>query len=210
MAKGRFASTGVIVGQTPASQWEQKLQHQKGAKVTMGVNVPRQSEGAIGDITVREISTVGLRCYIKTNGGWIDINTMQSADRTQWTPIVFTSNWAHSSSYTDPAYFRDAVGFVHLRGGIVNASGGATDTIFTLPEGFRPPKLTIVAAAYATGRHSVKILDDGVVNYSHGGNTSLSFLDGVSFYATQKIRGSGGGSSSSGEGGTGSGGGGAG
>ena len=105
MAKGRFASTGVVVGQTPASQWGQRLQNQKGAKVTMGVGVPRQSDGAVGDITVREISNVGLRAYIKTNGGWVDINTMQSADRTQWTDMNLVNSWVEKSDFGKPQYF---------------------------------------------------------------------------------------------------------
>ena len=189
-----FTTLGTVVGQTPLSKHDQKSNHVKGNKVTMGNGVPRQTEGVVGDITVREIPIVGLRAYIKTNSGWYDINTMQDANRTQWADIVFTSSWAHSTSYTKPSYFKDAAGFVHLRGGIVNAAGGATDAIFTLPDGLRPSTTTIVAAAYATGRHSVKILSSGVVNYANGGNTSLSFLDGVFFYAAQQITGSGGGS----------------
>ena len=168
----------------------------------MGNNVPRQTEGKVGDITVREISGAGLRCYIKTNSGWYDINSMEAADRVDWTPMILGGNWAHNTTYVKPAYFKDSLGFVHMRGGITNGAGGATDDITTLPAGFRPPKLSIVAAVSATGQCSLKITAGGVVNYSNGGNTSLSFLDGVSFYASQQLAastGGGGGAAGSGQ-----------
>jgi len=226
MAKGRFASTGVVVGQTPASQWGQRLQNQKGAKVTMGVGVPRQSDGAVGDITVREISNVGLRAYIKTNGGWVDINTMQSADRTQWTDMNLVNSWVEKSDFGKPQYFRDTDGFVHFRGGCDGASN-YLNAITTLPEGFRPVN-DIYRHTSRNGSTSVQIItvqDSGIVSISaqrvlavsaslvwnnaegevETDTTAEAYLDGISFFTGQKIRGSGGGSSSGGEGGVGSG-----
>ena len=201
MARGRFSSSGVTVGTTPQSRYEQRLQHQKSSKVTMGHGLPRQDEGIVGDITVREIATQGLRCYIKTDSGWYDINTMSGAIRTEWIPMVLESSWVrHSTTYSEPAYFRDERGFVHLRGGIKDGSGITVD-ITTLPTGFRPAHTTIVAAARSAAQESVKILSTGEVNIANGGNTSLSFLDGVSFYAAQKVIGSGGGSGGDGGGG---------
>ena len=165
-----------------------------GNKVTMGLGDPRQSEGDIGDITVRQISGVGLRCYIKTNSGWYDINTLTGAVRTEWTLMRLSNSWAHySATYNEPSYFKDENGFVHLRGGIGSGSS-ASAVITTLPRGFRPSGTTIIAAARATARSSVKITLNGEVNFSNGGNTTLSFLDGVSFYARQIITSSGGGS----------------
>ena len=214
--KGRFASTGVVVGQTPASQWGRRLQNQKGAKVTMGVGVPRQADGAIGDVTVREISSEGLRIYIKTNGGWIDINTMQGADRTQWTDMALINSWATKTAYGTPQYFRDTDGFVYLRGGCDGASNYLS-TITTLPDGFRPPK-NIFRYVSRDGDEDylqiVKVQSSGVVSVSDArkvgywddaDTTADVNLDGVSFFAGQVIKGSGGGSSGSGGGAGGSG-----
>ena len=75
MPKG-FVSSGIVVGKTPRSRRDQKGDQLKGNKVTMGKNVPRQTEGAVGDITVRDVTSIGLRCYIKTNSGWLDINSL--------------------------------------------------------------------------------------------------------------------------------------
>ena len=58
MANGKFASSGIVVGQTRRSRKDQLTEHLEGNKVTMGHGVPRQSEGTVGDITVREISIV--------------------------------------------------------------------------------------------------------------------------------------------------------
>ena len=61
MARG-FTSSGIVVGQTRRSSRDQKFEQLKGNKVTMGVGVPRQAEGTVGDITVREISSIGMVC----------------------------------------------------------------------------------------------------------------------------------------------------
>ena len=185
---GKFASSGVVVGQTRRDRSDQRANQLKGNKVTMGKNVPRQTEGAVGDITVREVTSIGLRCYIKTDSGWLDINSLIAQQKTVWIPMnLATSAWAHDTTYTEPSYFLDSAGFVHLRGGIVNASGGITDAIVTLPEGYRPPKTTIVAAARGAAQESVKILSSGVVNIANGGDTGYSSLDGISFFAHQKV-----------------------
>ena len=206
---------GVRVGRTESTRRERVLQRHKATRATMGLGVPRASEGAVGDITVRKITTQGLRCYIKTGSGWIDINTMQSVVRTEWIPMVLDSSWVrYDTTHSEPAYFKDERGFVHLRGGIKGGSG-ITATICTLPPGFRPGFKTIIPAAttsVSTAPISVKILSSGVVNFNYGGDTGLSHLDGISFYAAQKIIGQGvggGGGSGSGGGGGAHGGGGA-
>ena len=61
MPKG-FVSSGIVVGQPPRTKRDQKSAQLKGNKVTMGKNVPRQREGAVGDITVRDVTSIGLRC----------------------------------------------------------------------------------------------------------------------------------------------------
>jgi len=232
MAKGRFASSGVVVGQTPASQWGRRLQNQKGAKVTMGIGVPRQTEGAVGDITVREITSEGNKAYVKTNSGWVDINTMVAADRTIWADMVLAGAWATKSTYGTPQYFKDINGFVHFRGGCEADSGSYNSTITTLPEGFRPAKTIYRYASrdgLLTGIQVIKVQNTGVVSVSAqrtldtastvsiiwnstAAESEVAFdvtkdiyLEGVTFFASQKIKGSGGGSSGSGGGSGGSG-----
>jgi len=229
--KGKFASTGVVVGQTPASRWEKKLQHQKGNSVTIGKNVPRQSEGAVGDITVREISSEGNRAYIKTNSGWVDINTMESADRTQWTDMILEGTWETDTDHGTPQYFKDTDGFVHLRGGVDSGTSFGAD-ITTLPVGFRPSKtiyrlITRDALLGDVALQGLKILSSGEIDvvkqldlnltstvsaitwdatsYAESevsADTTIGVsLEGISFFANQTIRGSGGGDTSGGGGG---------
>ena len=229
MAKGRFSSSGVVVGSTSRSKWGQKLQHQKGSKVTMGFGLPRQSEGAVGDITVREIPSEGNRAYIKTNSGWVDINTMQSADKTKWTDMILVNSWATDATYGTPQYFRDTDGFVHLRGGVDSGTSYNAD-ITILPVGFRPAKdiyrlITLDGLMTNVALQTIRIQDSGeidvVAQRDFDLSSSLSIvwnvaaaesevsadttvgasLEGITFFAGQKIRGSGGGSSSGGGGG---------
>lgn len=201
---GKFASTGVVVGQTKRDRRAQVSENRTSNSITMGKSVPRQREGKVGDITVREISGIGLRCFIKTNSGWFDINSMVSQSKVVWRKMNLTGNWAQSAGYTVAAYYKDKDGFVHLKGGITNASGGATDIIFTLPEGYRPSSMKIVAAAHSTGQASFKIAINGQISFANGAYTTLSFLDGIKFYAGQEVLSSGGGGGGVGPGGGGS------
>lgn len=95
----------------------------------MGKNVPHNREGAVGDITVREIPVVGLRAYIKTESGWYDINAMVAGNIIEWRDINYTvsgtgdvSCWiSHLFSESQKAqYCRDSHGLVHFRGCIQN------------------------------------------------------------------------------------------
>ena len=125
MAKG-FASSGIAVGKTPRSSRERRHDHLKGNKVTMGKNIPRQTEGAVGDITVRDISTIGLRCYIKTDSGWYDIHALKSPFILDWKDIILAPtgliSWISNENLTNgekAQYAKDQNGLVHLRGAII-------------------------------------------------------------------------------------------
>jgi hypothetical protein len=226
MSNGKgFASSGTVVGRTPRSRRDQRFDNLKGNKVTMGKNAPQQSEGAVGDITVREISVLGLRCYIKTNSGWFDINTLASAEQVSWIPMILSNDWTADATFAEPAYFKDANGFVHLRGAVDDQDtsvSNRTDDITTLPPGFRPLKsvFKIVPREALSELQLIRIQADGGLNCPQAYTLTVSagdhdeidvnlakavYFDGISFYAGQSITGSGGGSAT-GAGGGGSGG----
>ena len=208
-----FTSSGLVVGQTVVSSKAKKSEHLKGNKVTMGNGLPRDSEGTVGDITVRRLGAFGLKCYIKTNSGWYDLITMQSATLVQWVPMSLSGTWAIDDTYGTPEYFKDGNGFVHLRGGV--DSGSLTSTITTLPEGFRPNfeqrrlvNRVINASIYI---QEIKIADTGVINRPYASYIALDdtvtadttaeiCFDGISFFAGQTITGQGGGSGTGGGG----------
>ena len=187
MPKG-FVSSGIVVGQTPRTKRDQKSDQLKGNKVTMGKNVPRQTEGAVGDITVRDVTSIGLRCYIKTNSGWFDINSLIATFRINWIDMNLVSSWVrYSTSTQKPQYCKDQNGFVHFRG--VMKDGTATGTFTTLPEGFRPPT-TIYVPTYKAGKTNVaiQITANGVCSFNTGTSNGQEFIDGISFFAHQKTR----------------------
>ena len=136
---GGFVSSGIVVGKTPQTRRDHISEQLKGNRVTMGTNVPTQAEGAVGDITVRDVISVGLRCYIKTDSGWFDINSLIGTFRINWIDMNLDSSWVRYSDATQkPQYCKDQNGFVHFRGVMKDGSGG-TATFTTLPEGFSPP-----------------------------------------------------------------------
>lgn len=56
-----------------------------------------------------------------------------------WQPITLKNKWvAYSMGWNDAEYFKDALGFVHLRGMITGGTRADGTEIFELPEGYRP------------------------------------------------------------------------
>ena len=196
------------VGSVESNRTIKSIQNNSGNRVTMGTGLPRQSEGKVGDITVRAIPTSGFKMYIKTESGWIDVNSMIDQTLVEWKPMDLSGNWSQSTGGYSAAYCKDDFGFVHLRGAIQqnSGSGDEEDDITTLPVGFRPTKNVRVACARSGAQLSLVIQTSGVINFSNGATTGITehHLDGVSFYAVQKrtATSSSGGSSDAGGGGT--------
>lgn len=202
MAQKGFSSSGLIVGQTGRNRREQKSEQLKGNKVTMGTGVPRQKEGAVGDITVRRIPTAGLRCYIKTDSGWYDINAMIAGNKTNWIPMRLENSWATDATYGEPQYFKDEHGFVHLRGG-VDSGATVTSDITTLPARYRPRleqrrlvSRVVNASVYIqqiriTSAGVIRRVFESVINLDDTVDTNTTTevcLDGISFFAHQTQR----------------------
>lgn len=216
----KFASSGVVVGQTRRDRRAQVSENKSGNSVTMGKSVPRQNEGKVGDITVREITNVGLRCYIKTNSGWYDINSLGSSGKLIWNKVAYnaTYNWTDYDSDNQVKYAKDSNGFVHLRGQGKTASAsdaGANDTIFTLPIGFRPYNSVSfpinTGGLQITKLATLRIQSTGNVDLVSSADTTSSaakvVFNGLSFFsgATQVVSFGGGTSTSGGSGGGGGG-----
>ena len=192
-----FAKRGSIVSENSISRMERMLQNHKGGKVTMGSGVPRQRDGAVGDITVRKLAD-GLRCYIKTDSGWYDINNMTNDKPLEWFPMNLNpsgSNWSHNTIGGMPSYAKDRDGFVHFRGALAKGDSTITETITVLPDAFRPffgnimtpvvASTIVTAYLYISQSNGVVKLTGavGVSGLSPGSAATATWLDGVSFFA---------------------------
>jgi len=97
-----------------------------------------------------------------------------------WHTPTFQNGWVNfGGPYNSAGYFKDSLGIVHLRGLVKSGS----DTIFTLPTGYRPPKRELQAVQTnpnTIGR--IDILADGQVLMYAGSNSWIS-LDGITFRA---------------------------
>jgi hypothetical protein len=93
--------------------------------------------------------------------------------------------WKNAAGSEPAAYTKDLLGFVHLRGRV--QSGASGKTIFELPEGFRPGKLSDYPAGALNGETALAatiiVSEAGIVNgYYAAGMTDFG-LGGVSFFA---------------------------
>lgn len=86
-----------------------------------------------------------------------DLTVGGSIVQDSWTAPTLAGTWSnYGGGYQDAGYLKDSLGFIHLRGLLL--AGGAGDTIFTLPAGYRPSAKLIF---------SVQVSDSGV-GYVHG------------------------------------------
>jgi hypothetical protein len=117
-------------------------------------------------LTLRDVIVFGREPNFRTVGG-----TGQPAFQHSW--VNFGSNWAEA------AFWRDPLGFVHLRGLI--KSGTVDQSAFTLPPGFRPKvnEAFVTVSNGAVGR--VDVLTDGTVTPASPSNNAWVSLSGIHF-----------------------------
>lgn len=94
---------------------------------------------------------------------------------------VFTNGWVNfGGAFLDAGYYKDAFGFVHLRGIIKSGTIGAV--AFTLDAGYRPQGTSNFSAAGSIVVGVCQITAAGTVNPANG-NTSDFSLEGIIFKA---------------------------
>lgn len=99
-----------------------------------------------------------------------------------WVMLAVTS-----AAYSQPAFHRDALGYVHSKGFPINNSGGPlTGAIFTFPRGYRPGESTrFIVEGTGLAQNIISVTPNGNVTPQtaviNGGTVSLVF----SFLAEQ-------------------------
>lgn len=104
---------------------------------------------------------------------------------TSWVAPTFTNNWVnYDSTYNQCGYYKDSLGWVHLRGLVKNGTDGAS--IFTLPVGYRPQYRELLAGASEEHYGRIDVPTDGTV-IPNMNTTAPGWvcLDGLLFKAYQ-------------------------
>lgn len=100
-----------------------------------------------------------------------------------WQTPTLVNGWSNfGSGLAVAGYYKQNDGWVRLKGVV----GGGTDfaTIFTLPEGYRPPFEVYVSVLSASATARLRIRPDGTVSKPTGGAPSYLSLNGVTFPTT--------------------------
>lgn len=84
---------------------------------------------------------------------------------------AFENGWAnYADGYAVAQFRKDALGDVHLRGGVTQPTDGSGSVVFTLPPGYRPADgQNEVFAVASTDGSSVLSPDGGIVEVEDGG-----------------------------------------
>ncbi len=106
-----------------------------------------------------------------------------SAPDSTWIAPTFTNSWVnYDLVYNQCGYYKDALGFVHLRGLVKNGSDGTS--IFTLPSGYRPQYQELMAVSSADHYGRVDVATTGtVVPSATTTEPTWVSLDGIIFKA---------------------------
>jgi len=115
-----------------------------------------------------------------------------SAPDTSWKYIgatgqpAFSNSWVNyetsESSFYAAAFYKDALGFVHLRGIVKN--GTVNTAMFTLPTGYRPLRQIGFAVNSNNSFGNYRIASNGQA-YLESGSNVFVFLDNIHFKAEQ-------------------------
>ena len=104
---------------------------------------------------------------------------LTTADRNWIAPTLLNGVSNYGGSYERAGYYKDAQGFVHLRGFLTGSGDGKH--LFTLPSGYRPSRERSFAtySNSSSGSSRVQVYPDGRVLAVISGN--WLFLDGILF-----------------------------
>lgn len=114
------------------------------------------------------VDSIGLRRPDQPNFG-----------KSPFLSVTYENSWVDydADPFVGAGFFKDSLGFVHLRGGVKNGTVGAV-RVFRLPVGSRPEKTLIIQKP----TYQINIYLDGSVEVVSGSNAAV-FLDGITFMA---------------------------
>lgn len=93
---------------------------------------------------------------------------------------AFTNSWVNfGSTYYTAGFFKDALGYVHLRGLIKNGTVGIS--AFTLPVGYRPTGTMFFNVLSNGAAGAVEVAINGDVSPKTPSNNTYVSLDGITF-----------------------------
>lgn len=106
--------------------------------------------------------------------GWVFHSIVPDPD---WIAVVFVNGWGNyspaASGFTNAAYRRLSSGLVVIRGLIVGpANAPVSQTMFTLPTGYRPNRNVLVTTTAADQWARFDILPTGEVQWIRGGTAA--------------------------------------
>lgn len=113
------------------------------------------------------------------------INADHISAQESWVVPTLQNSWVeYGSIFHGPAYMKDHLGFVHLRG-LLKDGTSSSAIMFTLPTGYRPTERIIFSTTSSTGQARMDITSDGEVQPGSGASVSYTSISGIYFKAEQ-------------------------
>jgi hypothetical protein len=121
------------------------------------------------------------------NDNHTQITTLSNSLVGSWQALTLTNGAAYGSGFASPAYYKDVLGWVHLKGLLKNVSGG--QLITTLPSGYWPAERLVlgcqISASGAETAGRIDVSPNGNVTMVTPNSGALDYvsLDQISFKA---------------------------
>ena len=186
---GGSAGATVAGGLIPMAAWE--VLYLELPAPGSGTSVPTSNLKLVGTSADFDLPESWLPIVARSGvGNTPQYRTITGETSDYWRVPTFQNGWLNLGATFTTAAYRKEFSVVRLRGvvrsGTLDAGGGATATIFTLPAGFRPELRQMFAVASTAGgvdaHGRVDVDTDGTVKAIAGSNVFLS-LDGITFRA---------------------------
>ena len=118
-----------------------------------------------------------------TSGNPHGIDAKANKVQEDWITPTLLNGWEpYANTHSQPAYYKDQFGVVHLRGMVKRTSGVGTQ-LLTLPVGYRPEKTSyFVGTRSGSDACRIAVLDIGSVYLETSSNVWTS-IDGITFKA---------------------------
>ena len=163
---------------------ERVASHSKQERTQIRSGTPVATDLKEGVPELRSVSGTGLVEFVIHNGVLHKkvLEKMTSHSKSNiWYDPTFENSWvAYHADNNPPQYLIDDNKFVHLRGLLKDGSSASAD-MFSLPQGFRPAKIEVLAGVSSSGFAGITVAVDGAVRAYTGGSTTWTSLDGITF-----------------------------
>jgi len=177
--------TSVVKGVTPVVDAD--LSTKKYVDDTIITSIPDDSltnDKLVSDIKIGSLSLLNTTDKSDITSALNEVNE-KFLTQESWTLPTLLNGWVNfGGAFAGVAFFKDAVGIVHIKGVIKSGTTTVGTELFILPAGYRPAKYELFTCATGSGNYVLQINSvSGAAELQTAASAGATSISGVSFRA---------------------------